>query len=151
MYILGCVLNLNGNELATSSQFARKVHKSPSSRQCKIHKLNCGIIYMHPQIFLSIYAYSICTTHTNSPISCCCCCYCFRKGKRRVTRMVVVVVLAFAICWLPIHVSKNEHPPQIKSKLRKKIKYHKVQRKISNELINVNFVIFNNTSYMPSD
>lgn len=27
------------------------------------------------------------------------------KGKRRVTRMVVVVVLAFAICWLPIHVS----------------------------------------------
>ncbi|XP_067639582.1 allatostatin-A receptor-like isoform X2 [Eurosta solidaginis] len=26
-----------------------------------------------------------------------------RKGKRRVTRMVVVVVLAFAICWLPIH------------------------------------------------
>ncbi|XP_055909587.1 allatostatin-A receptor [Eupeodes corollae] len=27
-----------------------------------------------------------------------------RKGKRRVTRMVVVVVLAFAICWLPIHV-----------------------------------------------
>lgn len=28
-----------------------------------------------------------------------------RKGKRRVTRMVVVVVLAFAICWLPIQVS----------------------------------------------
>ncbi|XP_054730224.1 allatostatin-A receptor-like [Anastrepha obliqua] len=27
-----------------------------------------------------------------------------RKGKRRVTRMVVIVVLAFAICWLPIHV-----------------------------------------------
>ncbi|KAL9885482.1 allatostatin A receptor 1 isoform 1-T2 [Glossina fuscipes fuscipes] len=27
-----------------------------------------------------------------------------RKGKRRVTRMVVVVVLAFAICWLPIHI-----------------------------------------------
>ncbi|XP_039958701.1 allatostatin-A receptor-like [Bactrocera tryoni] len=27
-----------------------------------------------------------------------------RKGKRRVTRMVVVVVCAFAICWLPIHV-----------------------------------------------
>lgn len=28
-----------------------------------------------------------------------------RKGKRRVTRMVLVVVAAFAICWLPIHVS----------------------------------------------
>ncbi|XP_067639584.1 allatostatin-A receptor-like [Eurosta solidaginis] len=27
-----------------------------------------------------------------------------RKGKRRVTRMVVIVVLAFAICWLPIHI-----------------------------------------------
>ncbi|CAD7087545.1 unnamed protein product [Hermetia illucens] len=27
-----------------------------------------------------------------------------RRGKRRVTRMVVVVVLAFAVCWLPIHV-----------------------------------------------
>ncbi|XP_055374801.1 allatostatin-A receptor [Condylostylus longicornis] len=27
-----------------------------------------------------------------------------RRGKRRVTRMVVVVVLAFAICWLPIHI-----------------------------------------------
>lgn len=29
-----------------------------------------------------------------------------RKGKRRVTRMVVVVVLAFAVCWLPIQVTK---------------------------------------------
>lgn len=28
-----------------------------------------------------------------------------RRGKKRVTRMVVFVVLAFAICWLPIHVS----------------------------------------------
>lgn len=28
-----------------------------------------------------------------------------RKGKRRVTRMVLVVVAAFAVCWLPIHVS----------------------------------------------
>lgn len=28
-----------------------------------------------------------------------------RRGKRRVTRMVLVVVAAFAICWLPIHVS----------------------------------------------
>ncbi|XP_077299242.1 allatostatin-A receptor-like [Arctopsyche grandis] len=27
-----------------------------------------------------------------------------RKGKRRVTRMVLVVVAAFAVCWLPIHV-----------------------------------------------
>ncbi|XP_055294786.1 allatostatin-A receptor-like isoform X2 [Sitodiplosis mosellana] len=27
-----------------------------------------------------------------------------RKGKRRVTRMVVVVVLVFAICWLPIQI-----------------------------------------------
>ncbi|XP_017474834.1 PREDICTED: allatostatin-A receptor-like [Rhagoletis zephyria] len=27
-----------------------------------------------------------------------------RKGKRRVTRMVVIVVFAFVICWLPIHV-----------------------------------------------
>lgn len=28
-----------------------------------------------------------------------------RKGKKRVTRMVVIVVLAFAICWCPIQVS----------------------------------------------
>jgi len=28
-----------------------------------------------------------------------------RRGKKRVTRMVVFVVLAFAVCWLPIHVS----------------------------------------------
>lgn len=28
-----------------------------------------------------------------------------RRGKRRVTRMVLVVVAAFAFCWLPIHVS----------------------------------------------
>ncbi|KAJ6635357.1 Allatostatin-A receptor [Pseudolycoriella hygida] len=27
-----------------------------------------------------------------------------RKGKRRVTRMVCVVVLAFAVCWLPIQI-----------------------------------------------
>lgn len=27
-----------------------------------------------------------------------------RKGKRRVTRLVVVVVLVFAICWCPIQV-----------------------------------------------
>ncbi|XP_031626002.1 allatostatin-A receptor-like isoform X2 [Contarinia nasturtii] len=27
-----------------------------------------------------------------------------RKGKRRVTRMVVVIVLVFAICWLPIQI-----------------------------------------------
>ncbi|CRK97661.1 CLUMA_CG011046, isoform A [Clunio marinus] len=27
-----------------------------------------------------------------------------RRGKKRVTRMVVFVVLAFAICWLPVHV-----------------------------------------------
>lgn len=30
-----------------------------------------------------------------------------RRGKRRVTRMVLVVVAAFAFCWLPIHVSTN--------------------------------------------
>lgn len=30
---------------------------------------------------------------------------CYRKGKRRVSRMVCVVVLAFAVCWLPIQVS----------------------------------------------
>lgn len=30
-----------------------------------------------------------------------------RKGKRRVTRMVVVVVLVFAFCWLPIQVNIN--------------------------------------------
>lgn len=29
----------------------------------------------------------------------------YRKGKRRVTRMVVVIVLVFAICWLPIQVN----------------------------------------------
>jgi hypothetical protein len=28
----------------------------------------------------------------------------FRRGKKRVTRMIVAVVLAFAICWLPIHI-----------------------------------------------
>ncbi|CAG9804066.1 unnamed protein product [Chironomus riparius] len=27
-----------------------------------------------------------------------------RRGKKRVTRMIVAVVLAFAICWLPIHI-----------------------------------------------
>lgn len=27
-----------------------------------------------------------------------------RRGKKRVTRMVVIVVLAFAICWCPIQV-----------------------------------------------
>ncbi|XP_070493396.1 allatostatin-A receptor-like isoform X2 [Chironomus tepperi] len=27
-----------------------------------------------------------------------------RRGKKRVTRMVVFVVLAFAVCWLPIHI-----------------------------------------------
>uniref|UniRef100_A0A1A9WV99 G-protein coupled receptors family 1 profile domain-containing protein n=1 Tax=Glossina brevipalpis TaxID=37001 RepID=A0A1A9WV99_9MUSC len=36
-----------------------------------------------------------------------------RKGKRRVTRMVVVVVLAFAICWLPIHVVWCGSPPPV--------------------------------------
>lgn len=29
----------------------------------------------------------------------------FRKGKRRVTRLVVVVVVVFAVCWLPIQVN----------------------------------------------
>lgn len=29
-----------------------------------------------------------------------------RRGKKRVTRMVTIVVLAFAICWLPIQVRK---------------------------------------------
>lgn len=29
----------------------------------------------------------------------------YRKGKRRVTRLVVVVVLVFAVCWLPIQVN----------------------------------------------
>lgn len=28
-----------------------------------------------------------------------------RKGKRRVTRLVVVVVVVFAVCWLPIQVN----------------------------------------------
>lgn len=30
----------------------------------------------------------------------------FRRGKRRVTRLVVVVVLVFAICWCPIQVRR---------------------------------------------
>jgi allatostatin receptor len=36
-----------------------------------------------------------------------------RRGKKRVTRMVVVVVAIFAICWFPIQVqylSVNYHP-----------------------------------------
>lgn len=49
-----------------------------------------------------------------------------RKGKRRVTRMVVVVVLVFAICWLPIQV--NIYYPNLKmlavlSKKKKRLFY----------------------------
>ena len=30
-----------------------------------------------------------------------------RRGKKRVTRMVVVVVVIFAVCWFPIQVRQN--------------------------------------------
>lgn len=45
----------------------------------------CGWLYIKESVFSSFHFY--------------------RKGKRRVTRMVCVVVLAFAVCWLPIQVS----------------------------------------------